>query len=308
MSPPAKVQQRMRISQTVRNPAAWLVIALACCSSTFAIHAVEPGADAAPAAQDAANPGDGANDDTAATPTSAEAEFAEEELPRPLKRYKGRRIAPYMTWHGAVWLTRPERAEEEQTDKLLAALKIKPGQTVCDLGCGNGYYTLELARMVGPKGKVLAVDIQPEMLHLLDLRVKEAGLENVEPIPSTPIDPRLPPASCDLILVVDVYHEFGYPEQMLSALHKALKPDGRLVLVEFRAEDPLVPIKPEHKMSKRQVLKELEPNGYELAEQYDDLSWQHVLFFRQAEKGEEKSDESAGDEAKPASERGKSRG
>lgn len=285
------------MSQTVRNRAAWLVVALACCSRTFAIHAAEPGVDAAPAAQGAANPNDGASDDAAAAQTPAEAEHAEEELPRPLKRYKGRRIAPYMTWHGAVWLTRPERAQEEQTDKLLAALKIKLGQTVCDLGCGNGYYTLELARMVGPKGKVLAVDIQPEMLHLLDLRVKEAGLANVEPIPSTPIDPRLPPASCDLILVVDVYHEFGYPEQMLAALHKALKPDGRLVLVEFRAEDPLVPIKPEHKMSKRQVLKELEPNGYELAEQYDDLSWQHVLFFRQAEKGAEDSVEPAKEES-----------
>ncbi|MBX9791956.1 MAG: class I SAM-dependent methyltransferase [Pirellulales bacterium] len=232
-----------------------------------------------------------AADDAPATPLSADTDNADpdvgdadEKLPPPLKRYKGRRIAPYMTWHGAVWLTRPERAQEEQTDKLLAALKIKPGQTVCDLGCGNGYYTLELARLVGPQGKVLAVDIQPEMLHLLDLRVKEAGLANVEPIQSTPIDPKLPPASCDLILVVDVYHEFGYPEQMLAALHKALKPDGRLVLVEFRAEDLLVPIKPEHKMSKRQVLKELEPNGYELAEQYDDLSWQHVMFFRQAEK------------------------
>ncbi|MGD9644796.1 MAG: class I SAM-dependent methyltransferase [Pirellulales bacterium] len=206
-----------------------------------------------------------------------------EKLPPPLKRYKGRRIAPYMTWHGAVWLTRPERSQEEQTDKLLAALAIEPGQTVCDLGCGNGFYTLQLARLVGPQGKVLAVDIQPEMLHLLDLRVKEAGLANVEPIQSTPIDPKLPPASCDLILVVDVYHEFGYPEQMLAALRRALKPDGRLVLVEFRAEDPLVPIKPEHKMTKRQVLKELEPNGYKLVDEYDDLSWQHVMFFGRAE-------------------------
>ncbi len=284
----------MKIWRPLWSCAALLFVALAWCCSGPVIVAEEPGADVAPATDRAADASDDAIDGAAAAQTPEEAELAEEGLPRPLKRYKGRRIAPYMTWHGAVWLTRPERAQEEQTDKLLAALKIKPGQTVCDLGCGNGYYTLELARMVGPKGKVLAVDIQQEMLHMLDLRVKEAGLTNVEPIPSTPIDPRLPPASCDLILVVDVYHEFGYPEQMLAALHKGLKPDGRLVLVEFRAEDPLVPIKPEHKMSKRQVLKELEPNGYELAEQYDELSWQHVLFFRQAEKkGEDRSDESA---------------
>lgn len=269
--------------------------ALAILGPAHALLADEPAARqsatgaAPPASADDLAADENSADSPAATQPAADADGAADganaaELPPPLKRYKGRRIAPYMTWHGAVWLTRPERAQEEQTDKLLAALKIKPGQTVCDLGCGNGYYTLELARLVGPKGKVLAVDIQPEMLHLLDLRMKEAGIANVEPIQSTPIDPKLPPASCDLILVVDVYHEFGYPEQMLAALRKALKPDGRLVLVEFRAEDLLVPIKPEHKMSKRQVLKELEPNGYELAEQYDDLSWQHVMFFRQAEK------------------------
>jgi ubiquinone/menaquinone biosynthesis C-methylase UbiE len=242
------------------------------------ILAAEPASDAKPPATPAVE------DATEAQSAVDSGDDDAENLPPPLKRYKGRRIAPYMTWHGAIWLTRPERAQEEQTDKLLAALHIKPGQTVCDLGCGNGYYTLELARLVGPMGKVLAVDIQPEMLHLLDLRVKEAGLANVEPIQSTPIDPKLPRASCDLILVVDVYHEFGYPEQMLATLHKALKPDGRLVLVEFRAEDPLVPIKPEHKMTKRQVLKELEPNGYKLVEEYDELSWQHVMFFGQAEK------------------------
>jgi len=294
------VQQRMRIPRPFWSCATLLVVALALCCSGPAILAGEPGTDAAPTApatDNAADAVDGADADTGPAQSPEDAEVAEEGLPRPLKRYKGRRIAPYMTWHGAVWLTRPERAQEEQTDKLLAALKIKPGQTVCDLGCGNGYYTLELARMVGPKGKVLAVDIQHEMLHLLDLRMKDAGLTNVEPIQSTPIDPRLPPASCDLILVVDVYHEFGYPEQMLAALHKGLKPNGRLVLVEFRAEDPLVPIKPEHKMSKRQVLKELEPNGYELAEQYDELSWQHVMFFRQAEKkADDRSDDSTRNE------------
>jgi ubiquinone/menaquinone biosynthesis C-methylase UbiE len=288
------VQTRMKLMRSIWNCAAFLLVVFACCCAGPAILAAEPGAEVAPATGGAVDAEVGA----AAEKTPEEAELDDEKLPRPLKRYKGRRIAPYMTWHGAVWLTRPERAQEEQTDKLLASLKIKPGQTVCDLGCGNGYYTLELARMVGPKGKVLAVDIQQEMLHLLDLRMKEAGVTNVEPIPSTPIDPRLPPASCDLILVVDVYHEFGYPVQMLAALHKALKPDGRLVLVEFRAEDPLVPIKPEHKMSKRQVLKELEPNGYELAEEYDELSWQHVLFFRQAEKKtEDKSDKPAAEDS-----------
>jgi len=210
----------------------------------------------------------------------------DEKLPPPLKRYKGRKIAPVMTYEGADWLTRSTRIQEENPQKLIDALSIKPGQTICDLGCGNGYYTLELARLVGPTGKVLAVDIQPEMLRLLENRAGLNNLKNIQLILNTPIDPKLPANSVDLILVVDVYHELSYPEHMLKALRKSLKPDGRIVLVEFRGEDPTVPIKPLHKMTKKQVRKELEPNGYKLVEEFDELPWQHVMFFGKASKEE----------------------
>lgn len=213
-------------------------------------------------------------------------EPADEKLPPPLARFKGRKIAPVMTYQGADWLTRSERVQEENPQKLLDALSLKPGQTVCDLGCGNGYYTLPLAHSVGPTGKVLAVDIQPEMLRLLEHRAAQSGLKNIQLILNTPIDPKLPDESVDLILLVDVYHEFSYPEQMLRAMRKSLKPDGRIVLVEYRGEDPTVPIKPLHKMTKKQVHKELEPNGYKLVESFDELPWQHVLFFGKASEAE----------------------
>lgn len=216
-------------------------------------------------------------------PVAAQEKKPAEEQPPPLTHYKGRQIAQTMHYLGASWLTREERQREEGTELLLKCLKIKPGQTVCDMGCGNGYYTLELARMVGEKGKVLAVDIQPEMLSLLNQRAKQAGLANVEPVLGTLIDPKLPAGKVDLILCVDVYHEFSHPEHMLQAMRKALAPGGRVVLVEFRLEDPDVPIKLLHKMSKEQILKELPPNGYKLAEQYDELPWQHAMFFERAE-------------------------
>lgn len=220
--------------------------------------------------------------DRAEIQAGAAAETSAETLPPPLKRYKGRKIATVMSYAGADWLIRSQRIEEENPQKMLNSLKLKPGQTVCDLGCGNGYYTLELARRVGPEGKVYGVDIQPEMLRLLEHRAGEKGLENVELILSTPIDPKLPKASIDLILLVDVYHEFSYPEHMLGAMRKSLKPDGRVVLVEFRGEDPTVPILPLHKMTKAQVRRELEPNGYKLVEEFDELPWQHVMFFGKA--------------------------
>lgn len=209
------------------------------------------------------------------------AAVAEDEPPDPppLTQYKGRTIAPTMTYHGADWLTRESREREEHCQTLLKALKLQPGQTICDMGCGNGYYTLKMAKLVGKKGRILAVDVQPEMLHLLDLRAKQRRVENVEPIAGTLTDPRLPAGEVDVILCVDVYHEFSHPEQMLAAMRQSLKPHGRLVLVEFRAEDPEVPILPLHKMTKPQVLAELEPNGFKLVESFDKLPWQHVLFF-----------------------------
>ena len=197
--------------------------------------------------------------------------------------YKGRRIAATMHYSGAPWLTRESREREEECSQLLAALDIEPGDVICDLGCGNGFYTLPLAERVGDEGKVLAVDIQPEMLEFLTDRAEAAGLaDRVEPILGTLANPKLPKAGVDLILLVDVYHELSHPEQMLEAMRRSLKPNGRVVLVEFREEDLDVPIKPLHKMSKRQIFKELAPNGFRVVEQFDELPWQHVMFFAQA--------------------------
>lgn len=197
--------------------------------------------------------------------------------------YMGRVIAQTMHYTGAEWLIRDNRELEERSSLVLANLGVKPGMTVCDMGCGNGYYTLKLAELVGTDGAVLAVDIQPEMLHLLELRAKELGVTNVRPIQGTILNPGLPDGEVDLILCVDVYHEFSQPAEMLAAMRRALKPDGLLVLVEFRAEDPAVPIKPLHKMSKAQILKELLPNGYRLVKEYDGLPWQHMMFFGRRE-------------------------
>ena len=204
---------------------------------------------------------------------------ADEQIPPPLKGYKGREIAVTMHYLGADWLTRESREREEECSTLLKALNVKPGMTVCDLGCGNGFYTLELAKLVGEKGEVYAVDIQQEMLHMFDERAKQAKITNVKPVLGSLIDPQLPPASQDIIFLVDVYHEFSHPEHMLRAMRTALKPSGRVVLVEFRLEDPKVPIKLLHKMSKKQIMKEFPPNGYKLVEQFDKLPWQHVMFF-----------------------------
>ena len=210
---------------------------------------------------------------------------AQERLPPALTEYKGREIALTMHYTGAPWLTRESRDREEDCNKLIAQLRLKPGMTVCDMGCGNGFYALRVAKRLGPEGKVLAVDIQPEMLTLLRERAAEAKVPNIKPILGTLIDPQLPEASCDLILCVDVYHEFSHPEHMLRAMRKALKPEGRLVLVEFRMEDPQVPIKLEHKMSKEQILKELPPNGYKLVREFDGLPWQHAMWFARDDAG-----------------------
>lgn len=211
-----------------------------------------------------------------------------EKLPPALTEYKGREIAQTMHYAGAPWLTRDSRDREEDCNTLLRELRLKPGLTVCDMGCGNGFYALRVAKRLGPKGQVLAVDIQPEMLTLLRERAAAAQIKNVKPILGSLIDPQLPEESCDLILCVDVYHEFSHPEHMLRAMRKALKPDGQLVLVEFRMEDPQVPIKLEHKMSKEQILKELPPNGFKLVREFDDLPWQHVMWFARDSAGSDR--------------------
>jgi ubiquinone/menaquinone biosynthesis C-methylase UbiE len=209
---------------------------------------------------------------------------ADDKVPAPLKFYKGREIAQPMSYAHAKWLIRPERQREEDCTLMLAQLHIKPGQVVCDMGCGNGFYSLKLAKMVGDKGQVLAVDIQHEMLELLKDRAKNAGLKNIKPILGTTIDPKLPAGVVDLILCVDVYHEFSNPEEMLASMRKSLAPHGRIALCEFRAEDPNVPILPLHKMSKEQILKEFPANGFKLVEQFDKLPWQHLMFFEADDK------------------------
>jgi SAM-dependent methyltransferase len=200
-------------------------------------------------------------------------------LPPPLTEYMGRRIAPTMHWSGAEWLLRDTRENEEHTTHMIDALGLRAGQVVCDFGCGVGYVTLPMAKRVLPEGRILALDVQPEMLVGLEKRAAEAGVSNVERRLCGPADPKLEPASCDLVLMVDVYHELGYPEQSLRAVRAALKPTGRLVLVEFRAEDPEVPIKPEHKMTRAQVERELGANGLRLEHAFEELPWQHMLFF-----------------------------
>jgi ubiquinone/menaquinone biosynthesis C-methylase UbiE len=192
----------------------------------------------------------------------------------------GRPYAGVMGMGGAGWLVRPEREEEEQPDKALDAIGIVKGSTVADVGAGAGYMTWRMAERVGPTGKVYANDIQPKMLELLGANMKDRGLTNVETVLGTFDDPKLPAGKIDLILLVDVYHEFSEPQKMLAHMREALKPDGRLVLLEYRAEDPKVPIRPEHKMTVAQVKAELEPEGFRLDRVLDALPRQHILIFR----------------------------
>lgn len=193
--------------------------------------------------------------------------------------YMGRQIADVMSWQGAEWLFRETRVDEEQPEAMLDALKIPRGATVADVGAGAGYHSIRLARRVGPKGTVLAADVQPEMLQMLKANAREAGVKNIWPVLCTQTDTKLPDGKVDLILMVDVYHECTEPDVVLQGMRKALKPGGRLVLVEFRGEDPDVPIKPEHKMTLAQVRKEVEPQGFTFKESLEFLPWQHVVIF-----------------------------
>lgn len=199
--------------------------------------------------------------------------------PAPDGTFEGRRIAPTMSFLGADWLVRAEREVEEDPDALHRELALAPGQTACDIGAGNGYHTIRMARAVAPGGKVIAVDLQPQMLEMLRERVASERLDNVELVLASEADPALPAGTCDLELLVDVYHELSDPEAMLAKLRTGLAPGGRIALVEFREEDPEVPIKPEHRMSKAQVRRELEPRGFRLVHEYDGLPWQHLLIF-----------------------------
>lgn len=191
----------------------------------------------------------------------------------------GRPYAQTMSVEGAAWLERPERIQEENPDLAMRLIDLQPGSIVADIGAGSGYYTVRLARAVGPTGRVYAVDIQAGMLNRVQFNVAQAGLTNVVPVLGANDDPRLRADSLDLVLMVDVYHEFSEPQRMLQRLRDALKPDGRLVLLEYRTEDRDVPILPDHKMTKAQIKLEVEHEGFVQDRVHDDLPWQHLVVF-----------------------------
>ncbi len=196
------------------------------------------------------------------------------------KFYMGREIALVMGHESASWLERPQRVAEEAPDTLVNELGIGPGEVVADIGAGTGYLSRRLAQKVGPAGRVLAVDVQPEMLALLQNFDWRLGLSNITAVLGTTTNPQLPPASVDLAVMVDVYHEFDFPYEMMQGICRALKPDGRVVFVEYRAENPAIPIKPLHKMTEAQVKKEMAVLPLEWAQTLEGLPRQHMIFFR----------------------------
>jgi len=195
------------------------------------------------------------------------------------KWYMGRQIAHVMSHYGIEWLERKEREMEENTTQLLKNLAVQPGLFIADIGAGSGYHSTLLSKMVG-NGKVYAVDVEPEMIAYLKNRIKLEGYKNIIPVLSTEQKVSLPANSIDVMLLVDVYHEFSFPYEMTLSMLEALKPDGKLVLVEFRAEDPNVPIKTIHKMSERQAVKEFKASGFLFENNMGNLPWQHCLIFR----------------------------
>jgi cyclopropane fatty-acyl-phospholipid synthase-like methyltransferase len=198
--------------------------------------------------------------------------------------YMGREIAQTMHFTGAEWLTRESRQREEDCKTMLAELGVKKGNVVCDLGCGNGFYSLKLAEMVGNEGKIIAVDIQPEMLEMLRKRAGDS-VKNIETVVCTEDDPKVAQESVDLVLMVDVYHELSKPAEVLGHVRKSLKKGGRVALVEFRGEDEKVPIKPLHKMTIQQIKKEWGANGFKVVREFEGLPWQHLVFLEVDEGG-----------------------
>jgi SAM-dependent methyltransferase len=217
----------------------------------------------------------------AADETSSRYAAAEKPSPDGIgKVYMGREIAHVMGHEGADWLERPERVTEERPDEVVALLGLKPGDRVADIGAGTGYFSRRLAKRVLPGGIVFAEDIQPEMLDLLAKNLRNEGIANVQGVLGTITDPRLAANSLDLVIMVDVYHEFDHPFEMLAAITVALKPGGRVVFVEYKGEDPTVPIKRLHKMTEAQVRKEAEVQPLEWVSTIDSLPRQHVIIFR----------------------------
>lgn len=232
------------------------------------------------AACGAGSPADGASTDAAAT-DDGRYRYGRATRDGIGKFYMGREISHVMGHRAAGWLERPGRESEERTDLVVDNLPVAPDSVVADIGAGSGYFTFPVSRRV-PEGKVLAVDIQPEMLALVEARREQAGADNVETVLGDETDPNLAPDSVDVAFIVDAYHEFSHPYEMGRAIAAALKPGGRLVLVEYRAEDRSVPIKPLHKMSEAQVVREMATIGLELERNGDFLPQQHFLVFRRA--------------------------
>jgi ubiquinone/menaquinone biosynthesis C-methylase UbiE len=198
------------------------------------------------------------------------------------KVYMGREIAQIMGFQGAAWLERSERDKEERSDLLLAELRLQPGMNVADIGAGTGYCTRRIAPRVGPQGKVYAVDVQPPMVRMLEAASRQSGLSNIVPILGAADDTRLPSRSIDLALMVDVYHELEFPHEVLASVVRALRPGGRVVFVEYRGEDPSVPIKSLHKMTEAQVRLEASQHPLVWERTANRLPWQHLIVFRAA--------------------------
>lgn len=194
------------------------------------------------------------------------------------KVYLGREIAHVMSAAGGQWLERSSRQQEEDVEKAIALMALRPGMTVADIGAGTGYYAFRMAQQL-PQGKVYAVEVQPRFVQALQSRKDEAGATNVEVVQGTAQAPNLPDGTIDLAIMVDVYHELAYPKEMLQALYKALKPSGKLLLLEYRAEDPSIPIKELHKMSVAQANKEMKAAGFVLYQRRNELPLQHFLLY-----------------------------
>ena len=195
------------------------------------------------------------------------------------KNYMGRDISYVMGHQGAGWLERKGRVQEERTDLLLANLPIKPGDNVADIGAGTGYFSLPMAGIVGDSGTVYSVDIQPEMLAIIEARSNDMGIKNITRVLATEKDPQLPADTLDLVLFVDAYHEFEWPREVMAGVYNSLVSGGKVILIEYRMEDPSVPIKRLHKMSENQARKELEALGFQFVSNLDFLPQQHFLVF-----------------------------
>lgn len=198
------------------------------------------------------------------------------------KFYLGREISLVMGHQGADWLERPERAQEEQPDAVVRNMGLEADDVVADIGAGTGYFSFRIARLV-PQGKVLAVDIQPEMLELIEQRKQAENVDNVEGVLGEVDNPNLPPNSIDAALMVDAYHEFSHPYEMIRGIYNALKPGGRIFLLEYRAEDPTVPIRPLHKMTELQAVREMSVFNLDWTDTLDFLPWQHMMVFTKVE-------------------------